>query len=436
MNFSSAMESLATYAIILPLIPLCLYPVGGFIKDSPLRLALKVVVLVVIIALASLGILLETGENADIPVFICISALLFLIYCLQVKLDFFKKLFVFCTGCIAGAYSLLLTTTVDFILRPHADFDDFSLRALCIQLGILILFNAIFYLPLKNKLGWLLANFSNPPVWHVIWIIPASVTIMCRALIPHHYANMHIGKATQIFIVFIILLTIFTLLIYYLFYTIAHSIVEKRSISHKNHLLDMQARQYRQLLEKVDESSRLRHDFRHQLIVIMELLDKKDYAELEKYIHSYAEAVSPEISRYVSSPPLNALLSHYETLLRKAGVEVSYDLRLPENYNIADIDLCVIFGNLLENALFACDKMSGAFVKVKAAQPSSNTLAISVVNPYDQAPATEGGKFLSSHHEGLGQGLESVRLTAEKYGGTMEVSTSDGCFTVKILLYL
>ncbi len=436
MTFLSAMESLATYAMILPLIPLCFYPMSGLIKSSIPVLILKIIAVLAAVSVCSLPVLIGIGNAADLPLFIAIAFLMFFFYNKEVNANFFKKLFIFFTGCIAGAYSLLLATAVDTILRPTADFNDFSIRALLIQIGILLAFDAIFYYPLRYKIGWLVAQPTNSRIWRVIWIFPATVTVMCHAMIPHHYYNMHIGRALQIFMIFIILLTIFTLLIYYLFYTITYSIEEKQEIEHRNHLLAMQSQQYHQLLDKVNESSRLRHDFRHQLVIILELLDKKDYEELEKYVHSYAKAASPEITRYVSSLPLNALLSHYEAELQKRGTDVRFDFRLPENYSIADIDLCVIFGNLLENSMYACDNLSHAFVRVKAAQTSSNTLAISVTNPYDQVPVTRDGKFLSSRHEGFGQGLESVRLTVEKYGGTVDIDTSDGQFTVKVLLYI
>lgn len=279
-------------------------------------------------------------------------------------------------------------------------------------------------------------NYQENKVWNAIWILPCAVSAMCYLLIPRYYVNMQIGKATVVFVVFLILLLVFTCLFYSMFYSIAHASVESHRIQRECDIMTMQEKGYRSLLENMKENSRLRHDFRHQLIVISGLLNKKDYVHLEEYVNNYVSSAPPAAARYVSSAPLNALFAYYEEQCRRQNIRTVLLLDIPEDVSISDIDLCVIFGNLLENAFYACKDMNDPCITVKAAQTSPYTLALSVTNPYSGVIIKEGQKYMSTRHSGAGQGLESVKLTADKYGGAFNASFDSHCFTARVLLHL
>ena len=63
-------------------------------------------------------------------------------------------------------------------------------------------------------------------------------------------------------------------------------------------------------------------------------------------------------------------------------------------------------------------------------------LAISVSNPYRGVIEKKEGRFISSRHKGAGQGIESVRITAEKYSGILEILDDRHIFTARVLLQI
>ena len=111
-------------------------------------------------------------------------------------------------------------------------------------------------------------------------------------------------------------------------------------------------------------------------------------------------------------------------------------MSIPEQINIPDNVLSVLFGNLLENALDACqtvrDRQSYISVKTKT---QTDALFLQIENTYFREPIKDkDGRYLSSKRKGLGIGLESVRNIVEQYDGLLEIEPKDGCFRVSVLL--
>ena len=165
-------------------------------------------------------------------------------------------------------------------------------------------------------------------------------------------------------------------------------------------------------------------------------MNQKDYARLDTYVSSYIQSASTELTIYSDSPALNAILSYYESLCRDRNIRTEFSLKLPDQLPISEQDLCVMVGNLLENAVYGCEQAEAPYIQLKLVQTASSMLAMKIRNPYTDAVKSRNGSFLSSRHSGFGQGLESVRIIAEKYHGCMEIQTEQQIFTVKLLLQL
>jgi sensor histidine kinase regulating citrate/malate metabolism len=84
------------------------------------------------------------------------------------------------------------------------------------------------------------------------------------------------------------------------------------------------------------------------------------------------------------------------------------------------MDLCVIVGNFLENAVEACRRMKrgNKFIRVRS-RIEGNTLSIVVNNSFDGLWMEEEGVYLSrkgADGTRKGVGLASVRAICDKYG--------------------
>jgi len=176
------------------------------------------------------------------------------------------------------------------------------------------------------------------------------------------------------------------------------------------------------------------------MTVVQALASEGDYQKLMEYARSFGgrvgfEAQDAYCKHYVS----DMLLRMYAGFARRQNTEFSVEAALPEVLPFDDVDLCVILGNLLENALEASMRIQendrNILVRLRC---KMNHFGISVDNAFDGVIETRGAHFLSLKRNGrAGIGLASVRSVCERYGGSAEFcAREDAVFHGEILLPL
>jgi len=109
---------------------------------------------------------------------------------------------------------------------------------------------------------------------------------------------------------------------------------------------------------------------------------------------------------------------------------------VPKTLSVSEIDLCVILGNLLDNATEGCAKLPDArerFIRVYI-DVLKDQLYISVSNSAG-AVKRSGGTYLSTKsQEGHGFGLLRVDRIAAKYGGFVNRQSEEGVFATEVML--
>ncbi len=438
MELWNTMKSLVNCTMMLPLIPLCFYSVQDYVKEKFSALVTKIILLLfgLTLGLAMIECMIFPVVPRTNMVTGCCGVLFFCCYSKEVRLPFCKKLFVFLTACLVGSFSLLFATIADYNLYPEGNYLDFSMEALAVQILFLLAADVVLYKPLAEYLGWIIDHFHEKAVWRGMCIILLLFMLVLYTMVPYQYSRMKIGKIKHIYVVVLFFLVFLVLVIYYMFYIITFTYVQKKDTEYMNHFLSIQGAQYQQLLRAVEESSRTRHDFRQQLIVISELVNQKEYDRLEQYVHKYIENVQTEVKLYSYSAAVNSVISYYKSVCDRKNIRTDFSVSLSHTLAVSDQDFCIMLGNLLENAIEGTKDTAEPYIRLKLRQTASNILAMKVENPCHGTLKMQDGRFLSNKREGLGQGLESVRVIAEKYQGIVEILTDQNIFTVKVLLQI
>lgn len=222
-----------------------------------------------------------------------------------------------------------------------------------------------------------------------------------------------------------------------------HIAAEKKQLEYKmeavNHQLALQRLEFQRIAENDALIKAQRHDLRHQLTVLKVFYDRNDREKLGNYLKVLnaklpAEREAPLCENYA----VNAVASYYADMAKRAGadnsVSLSVPLFLPPEF---ESDLCVIIGNLMENAAEACARMNGEdrFIRVNS-HLKYRILTITVDNSFEGTLRQKGGVFLSSKRNGEGIGLSSVSAVAKKYGGNAKFEERDGVFQSSVYLYI
>lgn len=211
----------------------------------------------------------------------------------------------------------------------------------------------------------------------------------------------------------------------------------KQQLRMLNVKISEQEELFKDFENSIKEIKETKHNLRHQLLLIKEYIDTDDKEHLLEYLDKIQYPLSKNIGPALcKNRTANAVISHYVKIAQEESIEVSLNLQLPEVMNICDEDLCVIFGNCLENAVEACRRMkSGQRYIHLSALYKGNFLAITLDNSFDGKIIKKDNTFFSrkrEHEEGIG--ISTIRSVVRKYNGMAEFKYSQNQFETSIFL--
>ena len=218
---------------------------------------------------------------------------------------------------------------------------------------------------------------------------------------------------------------------------------KNRQLAHELSLSDKQMEaqksRYALLSEMASALRKQRHDLRHQLAVIQSFNNNGEREQLDAYLQELlANVPSSEVQQLCDNQAVNAIAYYYYDLAKKQGIQdISIQLSIPaDTGQILASDLCVVVGNLLENAIAACAALPAdqAFIQMRSRQ-RFDILALTMDNPFSSVDPAGDGLFRSTKPGG-GTGLTSIRSIAEKYQGGAQFEVKDGLFCSSIYMRL
>lgn len=201
-------------------------------------------------------------------------------------------------------------------------------------------------------------------------------------------------------------------------------------------LIDMKSEQYNMITEKIEKTRKSRHDIHHHINVVYQLAKENKIEQLIEYLEKYNKIYSTkEPMVYCNNSTVDAILNHYILLAKDNGIEVHLNVALPEELKIRDTDLCIVIGNLLENAIEASEKEENKRIKLRINR-SNEYICMLVSNLYNGEIKKGHSGYYSRKREfkDTGIGLSSVSAVVEKYDGRMEVDHTNGEFNVFIMM--
>ena len=235
-------------------------------------------------------------------------------------------------------------------------------------------------------------------------------------------------------------LVLTTILIFFSYYLIAISIDRTKRHQQLEKQLALQNDHYRNLNDSITTAKARRHDLRHHLVTILAFLGKNNTTAAQVYLNKlcnyYDDSSIPTVCRNQSA---DALICHYLELAKKQDINIVTKLNLPEDLGIDDLDLCVILGNCLENAIEACSKISTPeqrFIEISTTITKGH-LVIKFANSFNGViQAQDDGFFSFKRGPDHGIGLSSVKTLTTKYHGHCSISFKQQVFKVSESLKL
>ena len=214
-------------------------------------------------------------------------------------------------------------------------------------------------------------------------------------------------------------------------------IVERRMIAFQNELIQQH---YDEVQNIYKQMRGWRHDYHNHIQAMKAHLSLGRTEELEAYLNKLdADLSTIGLIVQTGNVMVDAILNSKLSLIASRSVQLNAKAAVPEKLGISEIDLCVIIGNLLDNALEACMKLErpeDRFIRVYIGVLKEQ-LYISVTNSVGGGVRRADSTYLSTKGSAShGFGLIRIDRIVDKYGGYVNRQSEEGVFATEVLLPL
>jgi len=211
-----------------------------------------------------------------------------------------------------------------------------------------------------------------------------------------------------------------------------------KELAHINEMLVEKQREYYDLLLKQEEETKkFRHDINYHISCIKYFLENELYGDAKGYIEDVVNnAVSLKPVLETGNRILNVVVSDILNRFDGGRFRINWKGHFPAETKVSSADLCVIFSNVLTNAVEAINKLKSPEIATidVTVKCIGGHLFVSILNPSADSGHTGGKLFHTDKPEksAHGFGTQIIVERVEKYGGTVKFTNHGSSFSVEM----
>ncbi|MCI2106701.1 MAG: GHKL domain-containing protein [Intestinimonas sp.] len=371
-------------------------------------------------------------------IFFLFLTIYFLIYLATVRVTFPKLFYIFLLNTDYGGIMILISNYLEISFFPnHTHIGGYSLTVFTLVASVIAIPLGVNVI---HKKATALLSLENTKAWGSLWVVPLMFFLI---LVSMACVDNDAWVRSWPYIIMTVTMAVGGCVVLYMVSKMLIETDKNATLREDVRMFKMQLvfqkSAYEKLSSRITEIKAARHDLRHHLSVIETYLQLKKYDDLQRYLDEYKSSLPDNREFFLcENSAANVIVLHYVEAAANEGIFVKTSLHLPQKIKISDMDLCIVLGNCIENALEACRRMESGpkYIHVKS-KIHGDILGIVVDNSFDGKVEVRNGKFLSrkrNNEEGLG--IASVRAIAAKYRGTALCRYDEKEFRVSVMLNL
>lgn len=199
--------------------------------------------------------------------------------------------------------------------------------------------------------------------------------------------------------------------------------------------INLKEQYYQEIENNYKDIQKLRHDIKNQMLGLMACLENPELLrdEIEEIIGGLR---LNGLKRYTENEVVNLILNRKVAEAENLNIKVECIVLLPVNVQVPSQDAGIIFGNLLDNAIEACDrkKESDKWINIKIIY-KNKMLFCEIVNSKEKMEKSNINSSIKKDSEKHGIGTKSVRNIIDKYNGSIDFTDREVKFEVRFVLY-
>lgn len=436
MSVINIVQSIAEFAALIPAAIMCILPVRYNCKIKTKLLIPVTLAGLTIISVLFGFIRLKFSIDVNILLF-SLMLILMIIYFLLFNQKKLKLWYIFISVTAMFSFSGLSSYIVEAFINQNGENSDLQTYGLIVQWIIIFVFFIFWFLAI-SKIRWLMNDYHLNSVWKFVWLVPAFISAANIMLIPEDYSVIRVGRVFEAYIVMEALLLLMYILFQVMLYIIVKVITDKTSAEQQSQILSIQAAEYKNLKNYIENTSKLRHDFLHIARTACQLAKNNDNTALIRLLDEYGVSIENSHSKkiFCKHDALNAIIGYYYEEALKNNIRCEWKVIIENNVTISDIDLCSVIGNILDNAIHGCMTVeeNKRHINVSADTETNGDIYIVATNSFDGTVKKINDKYISTKKNGNGIGLESIKATVKKYNGYVNFYNDKQNFYIDIML--
>ncbi|MGN1156086.1 MAG: GHKL domain-containing protein [Agathobacter sp.] len=202
---------------------------------------------------------------------------------------------------------------------------------------------------------------------------------------------------------------------------------------------ETQEKQFHEIQEITEQNQSLVHDMKNHIMILQELAQKEDISGINTYLQQIADGSTALIhQKWTGCKILDLLLNQKQREALQDGIEFlvvstgTVKIGLPEN------ELVSLFGNLLDNAIEACQKIQAGKKEIKTIIERKNDMVfVKISNTVLHEPVMKDGELITTKADKgrHGYGLKNVKRIVEKNGGQIQFKMDEKVFSVCVTFF-
>ncbi len=233
------------------------------------------------------------------------------------------------------------------------------------------------------------------------------------------------------------------LITFHLFDSIIKQTDENNQYRIRQNNLLIQQEQYINILTSYEKVKGIKHDMINHLISLNGYLNNEKYQEAKHYIDNLYKNLSNSNSKIISGNiVIDAIINNKKELDLMKDILFETDIKVSNQMMIEDMDLCILLGNALDNAIEACVRIQNTnihkIINLKMRFKNDNLL-IQIKYTYDKDTIIiKKGKYITAKKKDndfdSGIGIDNMQKIVNKYYGNFKIEVNEDFFNLNILI--
>ena len=170
--------------------------------------------------------------------------------------------------------------------------------------------------------------------------------------------------------------------------------------------------------------------------VVPQPFRNKEWEKIDDYLRNMGDIILDAGGDVTGNKAVDALLYQKRKRAEEENIKWECDVQMPKERHINEFDLCVLFGNILDNALNACGRMQSdeyRFINIQA-KTVKKCFLLEVKNSMDRTERYTEGFSNKDNSQEHGIGLLNVGDVVNRYNGAVHIEAEEGIFAISILM--